>query len=68
MRQRKVNMSTTWNNSAVPDGTTMHVPHVATTVIVWVKIQLNVVNEVKRTDIDYDRANDYWVIYETDTM
>jgi hypothetical protein len=55
-------MNTTWNNSAVPDGKTMHLPHVATTVIAWVKIPVNVVNEVKRTDIDYDRAKEYWVI------
>lgn len=62
MKQRKVNMNTTWNNSAVPDGKTMHLPHVATTVIAWVKIPVNVVNEVKGTDIDYDRAKEYWVI------
>ena len=59
MKQRKVNITTTWNNSAVPDGKTIHVPHVATTVIVWVKISVDVVDEVKRTDIDYDRAKDY---------
>jgi hypothetical protein len=59
VKQRKVNITPTWNNSAVPDGKTIHVPHVATTVIVWVKISVDVVDEVKRTDIDYDRAKDY---------